>query len=140
MVGNGRADHFHTPDLAVFDEECFRYEDARRPIESAERVLLPCGENSRVDGALVKNHVRPHDTALLINERSTPGLADSVAIGVLTAAAVFQSVDDPNDVTVTHDFATAEAAKAFTGSSELRSAMENAGVAAPPTIWFLNEA
>ena len=58
----------------------------------------------------------------------------------VTAAAVFQSVDDPNDVTVTHDFATAEAAKAFTGSSELRSAMENAGVAAPPTIWFLNEA
>ncbi len=58
----------------------------------------------------------------------------------VTAAAVFQSVDDSNDVTVTHDFATAEAAKAFADSAELRSAMENAGVAGPPTIWFVNEA
>ena len=58
----------------------------------------------------------------------------------VTAAAVFQSVDDPNDVTVTHDFATAEAAKAFADSAELRSAMEGAGMAGPPTIWFVNEA
>jgi hypothetical protein len=58
----------------------------------------------------------------------------------VTAAAVFQSVDDPNDVTVTHDFATAEAARAFADSAELESAMENAGVAGPPTIWFVNGA
>jgi quinol monooxygenase YgiN len=58
----------------------------------------------------------------------------------VTAAAVYRSVDDPNDVTVTHDFATAEAAKAFADSAELHSAMEHAGVAGPPTIWFVSEA
>ena len=59
--------------------------------------------------------------------------------GVLNAA-VFQSVDDMNDVTVTHDFETADAAKAFADSPELRSAMEKAGVAGQPTIWFVKEA
>ena len=58
----------------------------------------------------------------------------------VTAAAVFQSVDDPNDVTVTHDFASADAAKAFAGSAEVRSAMERAGVAGPPNMWFVSEA
>ena len=60
------------------------------------------------------------------------------AMGV-TAAVVYRSID-PNDVTVTHDFATAEAAKAFADSADLRSAMQNAGVAGPPTIWFVSEA
>ncbi len=55
------------------------------------------------------------------------------------AAAVFQSVDNPNDLTITHDFETADAAKAFADSPELRSTMEKAGVAGPPTIWFVNE-
>ena len=55
----------------------------------------------------------------------------------VTAHAVYLSVDDPNNVTVTHDFADADAARAFTSSPELRSAMENAGVTSEPTIWFV---
>ena len=40
------------------------------------------------------------------------------AMGVLGAAA-FQLVDDPNDVTVWHDFETAEVARAFVSSDAL---------------------
>ena len=54
----------------------------------------------------------------------------------VTAQAVYQSTDDPNDVTVTHDFKTVEAAKAFSASPELKEAMEKAGVAGEPTIWY----
>ena len=51
--------------------------------------------------------------------------------------AVFQSVDDPNDVTAWHDFDTVEAARAFVSSDELRSAMQKAGVQGEPEIWFV---
>ncbi|HVI62539.1 MAG TPA: antibiotic biosynthesis monooxygenase [Bradyrhizobium sp.] len=57
----------------------------------------------------------------------------------VTAEAVYQAADNPNDVTVTHDFATLEAARAFAGSEELKQAMQRAGVAGAPTIWFTNK-
>ena len=56
--------------------------------------------------------------------------------GGVVADSVYQSVDDPNDVTVTHDFATIEAARAFVLSPDLKAAMEKAGVCGPPAIWF----
>jgi hypothetical protein len=37
---------------------------------------------------------------------------------------VYQSADDPNDVTVIHDFHRAEKAKAFAALPELKAAME----------------
>ena len=57
----------------------------------------------------------------------------------VTAQAVYQAADNPNDITVTHDFATDEAANAFVNSEELKSAMQNAGVVGAPTIWFTNK-
>jgi len=61
------------------------------------------------------------------------------ALGV-TDKAVYQAADDANDITVTHDFATLEAAKAFVGSTELQAAMHEAGVTTAPTIWFTTRA
>lgn len=61
------------------------------------------------------------------------------ALGV-EAEAVYQAVDNPNDITVTHDFATLEAAQAFAGSSEMRDAMHDAGVQGAPAIWFAERA
>ena len=58
----------------------------------------------------------------------------------VTGAAVFQSVDDPNDVTIWHDFNTVEAAHAFASSDRLKTVMQNAGVAGPPTIWYTTAA
>jgi hypothetical protein len=51
--------------------------------------------------------------------------------------AVFQSIANPNDVTLWHDFDTAEAAQAFVSSDALRNAMVEAGVQGEPQIWFV---
>ena len=63
---------------------------------------------------------------------------ERVDMGVMGAAA-FQLVDDPNDVTVWHDFETAEAARAFVSSDALRDVMERAGVQGEPQFWFTAE-
>ena len=52
------------------------------------------------------------------------------------AASVYQAADDPHDLTVTHEFATLDAAQAFSDSPELREAMHAAGVQGAPTLWF----
>lgn len=54
----------------------------------------------------------------------------------VTGHGVYRSLDDPNDVTIHHDFESADAAQAFAGSSELENAMRSAGVTSTPTIWF----
>jgi len=54
--------------------------------------------------------------------------------------AVFQAADDGSDVTVWHDFESLDTAKEFARSSELRNAMDDAGVAGEPTIWFTEQA
>lgn len=61
------------------------------------------------------------------------------AMGV-TSASVYRAADDPNNLTVTHDFATIEAAQAFAGSPELKDVMSRAGVVGAPDIWFTNPA
>lgn len=65
--------------------------------------------------------------------------AERRGMGV-TGDAVYQAAENPKDVTVSHDFETLEAAKAFAGSSRLKEVMENAGVAGEPTIWFTSKA
>jgi hypothetical protein len=50
--------------------------------------------------------------------------------------SVYQSTDDPNDVTVIHDFHSLEKAKAFAASADLKAAMEKSGVKGAPQIWY----
>jgi len=52
----------------------------------------------------------------------------------------YQAADNANDITVTHDFATLESARAFAGSPELKAAMHDAGVTSAPTNWFATRA
>jgi hypothetical protein len=61
--------------------------------------------------------------------------AERTRLGV-KAQAVFQSVDDPSDITVWHDVDSIEAARAFVGSARLREVMKDAGVVGTPLIWF----
>ncbi len=61
------------------------------------------------------------------------------ALGV-EAEAVYQAADEPNDITVTHEFASIDAAHAFADSPELRETMQSAGVVGAPTIWFTTRA
>jgi hypothetical protein len=55
------------------------------------------------------------------------------------AQAVYQAADNPNDITVTHDFTTMQAARAFARHDELKKAMKDAGVTGAPTIWFTHK-
>ena len=61
------------------------------------------------------------------------------AKGVETQA-VYQAADNPNDLIVTHVFASREAANGFVQSEELKKAMHNAGVVGAPTVWITNKA
>jgi hypothetical protein len=54
--------------------------------------------------------------------------------------AVYQAIDDPRDVTITHEFGSPESAQAFAKSDELHEAMGKAGVVGAPTVWFTNPA
>ena len=65
--------------------------------------------------------------------------AERKPMGV-TGHAVFQSADDPNDVTAWHDFESLEKAKTFSTSEKLKNAMGKAGVQGKPEIWFVSEA
>jgi hypothetical protein len=58
----------------------------------------------------------------------------------VTNAAVYQAADNPNDVTVTHDFSTVEEARKFAAADGLKDAMAKAGVIGAPTIWFASRA
>jgi len=54
------------------------------------------------------------------------------------AQAVYQAADDPNDITVTHDFVSVQEAQSFVAREELKAAMQDAGVIGAPTIWITN--
>jgi len=58
----------------------------------------------------------------------------------VTADAVYQAVDDPNDVTVTHEFTTLAEARSFAASPQLQAAMRDAGVLGAPMVWFTDRA
>jgi hypothetical protein len=56
-------------------------------------------------------------------------------MGVI-ADSVYQAVESPNDVIVTQDLETLDAARAFVSSAELKDTMERAGVVGEPALWF----
>jgi hypothetical protein len=57
----------------------------------------------------------------------------------VTGAAVYRDANEPNMITITHQFADLNAATAFAHSDELKTAMMNAGVSGPPEIWFCQD-
>ena len=52
----------------------------------------------------------------------------------VTKQSVYQSVDNPNDVTVLHGFKSEAAAKSFLASEKLKAAMQGGGVKGAPQI------
>ncbi len=92
------------------------------------------------DAADVRMYVRHEVTDYAAWRKAYDGFdATRRKLGV-TAQAVYQSVDNPNDVTVTHDFRSADKAKSFAASPDLKSAMEKGGVKGTPQIWFTTKA
>jgi len=60
-------------------------------------------------------------------------------MGVL-GDAVYRSTENPNEVTVWHDFDSVESAEAFGESDELRAAMGRSGVQGQPQVWLTSPA
>jgi len=52
---------------------------------------------------------------------------------------LFCSTDDPNDVFILVEMTNLEQAHQYVQSEELRQAMQRAGVADPPDVYFLEE-
>ena len=61
--------------------------------------------------------------------------AERKTMGVI-GHAVFQAADNPNDVTIWHDFASVESASSFQGSARLKEVMKGAGVVGVPQVWL----
>jgi hypothetical protein len=64
--------------------------------------------------------------------------AERKEMGVI-GDAVYQAVDNPNDITVSHDFNTRRRAENFATSKRLKEVMKGAGVKGRPKIWFVKE-
>lgn len=64
------------------------------------------------------------------------GLRDEMGV---QSDSIYREVDDGNDVTVTHDFASAQAAKAFVADPRLANTMQELGVTGEPEIWIVAE-
>ena len=60
--------------------------------------------------------------------------------GGVRSDTVYRSVEDGNNLTVSHEFDSIEAARAFAGSDELKAAMGALGVVGHPDIWFVEKA
>ncbi len=58
----------------------------------------------------------------------------------VVADGVYRAIDDPNDVTVYHDFKDRRRAVSFATSKRLKEVMKGAGVQGRPKIWFVKEA
>jgi heme-degrading monooxygenase HmoA len=55
------------------------------------------------------------------------------------STAVYQTADNPNEVTVMHDFDSVESARTFTQAEDLKDAMQRSGVIGAPTIRITNK-
>ena len=53
---------------------------------------------------------------------------------------VYRSLENPNNVTIRHDFDSEADGQAFVGSDRLKEAMVAAGVRGEPSIWFTSQA
>ena len=89
---------------------------------------------------MVRMFVR-HDVADYATWREAYDSIDEDRQGMgVTDHAVYRSVDDQNNVTAWHDFASQDEAQSFASSTLLRDAMQRAGVQGQPEIWFTTAA
>src|SRR5439155_11207865 len=123
---------------------CLRFPCRRRDRHRAAATVPRVPTPARI-GSGSGRYERHSVTTLFIRHRVSDYPAwrkvyDAVAdmqqrLGV-TAKAVYQSEDDPSDITVTHEFANIASARAFVHDPELKAAMNNGGFLATPTFRF----
>jgi hypothetical protein len=99
-------------------------------------VLGMLGANSQALAADVRMFIR-HDVAdYAVWRKGYDAYAPTQKKMGVRYEAVYQSTENPKDVTVIHDFRSMEKAKAFAVSSDLKETMGKLGVKGPPTIWY----
>src|SRR6266516_4266423 len=94
-----------------------------RPVSSQEGIHPERGLMTSTI-ALVRHQVADFDAWKTVYDAFAPVQAEH---GV-HAHQVLRSIENPNDVTVTHTFDSCEAARAFFAMPELKEAMSQAGV------------
>lgn len=67
------------------------------------------------------------------------GLAGTKTQRGFRQSEVFQNASDPNEIVILETWDSIDAARAWGQSSELRAAMDAAGVIPPPVILFLEK-
>ena len=67
-------------------------------------------------------------------------VADLRSAGGELSAQVFRDASNPDSLTIINKWNSLENAQKFAHSPELKTAMEKAGVAGAPSVYFLNEA
>jgi hypothetical protein len=88
------------------------------------------------DKGTVRMYVQHEVTDYATWRKAYDGFAPVQKKNGVVAQSVWQSIDNPNEVTVTHDFKTVEKAKAWLALPELKAAMEKGGVKGEPRIWI----
>ena len=86
--------------------------------------------------AMVQHRVADYDTW----RKAYDGFAGAQKEGGVTRQSVYRAKDDPSNLLVMHGFATAADAEAFLASTELRDAMQQAGVEGKPRIQIYQDA
>ncbi|MBV9355387.1 MAG: DUF1330 domain-containing protein [Chloroflexi bacterium] len=86
--------------------------------------------------AVVRHRVRDYAAWRKVYDEFAP----AQQAGGVTAQSVYQVAGDPNEVLVLHEFPDRASADAFMASSELRQAMERAGVEGEPRIELVEKA
>jgi ABC-type sugar transport system substrate-binding protein len=99
----------------------------------ATTVLAAAGVARAAD---VRLFVRHEVADYGVWKKAYDGFASAQKKAGVIYQAVYQSTDDPNDVTVIHDFHSLDKAKAFAASPDLKAAMEKSGVKGAPQIWY----
>lgn len=83
----------------------------------------------------VRHNVADYDTWREVYDSA----AQMQAAAGVRGKGVYQSLDDPQDITVWHDFDDVEAAEAFAAAADLGERMTAAGVQGEPEVWLTRE-
>jgi hypothetical protein len=83
----------------------------------------------------VRQNVADYETWRLVYDRF---YSNPEAHGAPTRT-VFQSIDDPNEITVEHIFKNLADARTLVSSTDLAQAMTDAGVLGTPQIWLVEK-
>ena len=86
--------------------------------------------------AMVQHRVADYNTW----RKAYDGFAGVQKAGGVTRESVHRAKDDPSNLLVVHGFATPADAEAFFASTELRDAMQQAGVQGQPRIEIYQDA